>query len=116
MSVLLRYWSHRHSLNRLKVRFLDRDGLKSYGQLETVLLSGNVDHTKQYLELSAADLELELAMSLSKYAVTKVSDATEIFQKSERFSHKLNVCFDCCRSVLLLQQRPKEVSVFSVAS
>jgi len=72
---------------------LESDGLKSYGQL-----SGNVDHAKQYTEFSAADLELELAM----YAVTKVSDTTEIFQQfnnsrgQNNFSNKLKFCFDYC--------------------
>jgi len=86
MSVSMHYCPHFFeaidtAVTELKERFLDSDGLKSYGQLETVLLSGTVDHAKQYPELSSADLELELAMFLRKYAVTKVSDAIEIFQQ-----------------------------------
>jgi len=74
MSVSMQYCRHFFeaidtAVSELKERFLESDGLKSYAQLETVLLSGNVDHAKQYHELSAADLELELIMFLRKNVV-----------------------------------------------
>jgi len=67
----------------LKEHFLESDRLKSYGHPETVLsFTVDHDHAKQYPELSVADLELELAMFLRKRAITKVSDAIEIFQQT----------------------------------
>ena len=67
----------------MKERFSDSYGLKSYGQLETILLSGAVVHdiVKQYPELSMQDLQLELAMFHRKYTCMKVSDACEILQQ-----------------------------------
>jgi len=71
------------AVTELKERFVESDGLKSYAQLETVLLCGIVDHAKQYPELSAAHLKLELAMFLRKYAVTRVSVQSWITSSSQ---------------------------------
>ena len=73
------------AVNGLKERFGESRGLKAYGKLENILLSGAVEKTKhtieQYPEIDAGDLQLELGMFRRKYTVKKVSDAVDIFRE-----------------------------------
>ena len=89
-SVLAHYCPHFYevidtAVNGLKERFGESRGLKAYGKLENILLSGAVEETKhtieQYPEIDAGDLQLELGTFRRKYTVKKVSDAVDIFRE-----------------------------------
>jgi hypothetical protein len=71
------------ALNQLKDRFnMDSPGLKTYLQLESILLSGDINDVlcQQYPELTGGSLGIQMKMFRDRYQYSNVREAQTIFQ------------------------------------